>query len=203
MIEDVENLENQKEEFESHLLVQEYLRLADIWQERYCRLIRYFIAEFGEEEVLDTVEQVWFEQGYEVGLAWREKFDKDPVAALREKASSWHDDPLWARICCCDVPVLEDDRWELHSLKCYREYFNRVCEQKIGICWCIPDFAAVRAWSPNLVMRQPKHHLRGDNFCQQIRYFTDNLDEQWDYSREFSEKVGWRSVKALEAKGGS
>jgi hypothetical protein len=63
------------------------------------------------------------------------------------------------------------------------------------------DFAAVRGWSPKIVMRQPKHLLRGDNHCHQIRYFSDDPTEQWDYSRELSEKVGWRSVERLEGQG--
>lgn len=193
------DLEAQKEEFEKHLLVQEFLSLANEWQETYCHLIRALADAFGEEEVLDTVERVWWDMAYEVGLSWREKFEKDPQAAMREKASSWHDGALWARICCCDVPVLEDDRWELRSVKCYREIFNKLGEPKIGISWCMTDFAAVRGWSPNMVMRQPKQLLRGDNYCHQIRYFSDDPTEQWDYSRELSERVGWRSVKKLEA----
>ena len=188
----------QKEEFEKHLLVKELLRHANQWQETYCRLIRALADTFGEEEVLDTVERVWWDQAYEVGLSWREKFDEDPQAAMREKASSWHDDAIWARICCCDVPVLEDDRWELKSVKCFRELFDRLGEPKIGLSWCMTDFAAVRGWSARLVMRQPTNHLRGDNYCHQIRYFTDDPTEQWDYSRELSEKVGWRSAQKLE-----
>ena len=193
-----EELRIQKEEYEKHILVEELLRIANEWQKAYARLIRALADAFGEEEVLDIVERVWWDQAYEVGLSWREKFEKDPQAAMREKASSWHDDAVWARICCCDVPVLEDERWELKSVKCYREIFTKLGEPKIGMSWCMTDFAAVRGWSPKIVMRQPKHLLRGDNHCHQIRYFSDDPTEQWDYSRELSEKVGWRSVKRLE-----
>lgn len=188
----------QKEEFEKQPLIEEYLSVLKEWERTYCRLIRALIDEFGEEVVLDTVEKVWWDQAYEVGLSWREKFDQDPYAALAEKAHSWHDDPMWARICCCDVPVLEKDRWELLAVKCYREVFKEMNEPKIGMCWCLTDFAAVRGWSPNLVMRHPRHLLRGDAVCHQIRYFTDDPSQQWDYSKETSEKAGWRSIKILE-----
>ena len=197
------NLAARQREYEKHLLVEEYLELANVWQERYAHVIRAVADAFGEEHVLDSVERVWWDMAYEVGLSWRERFEQNPAAAVREKVSSWHDDALWARICCCDVSVLENDRWELKSFKCYREIFNKIGEQKIGMSWCMTDFAAVRGWSPNLVMRHPLHLLRGDNHCHQIRYFTDDDSEQWDYSRETSEKVGWRSVKLLDDLGGT
>jgi hypothetical protein len=144
------------------------------------------------------VEETWWDQAYEVGLTWREKFAKDPVGAMMEKAHSWHDSPMWARICACDVPILNDKRWDLYSVHCYREVFKEMNEPKIGMCWCLTDFAAVRGWHPNLVMRHPYHLLRGDARCHQIRYFTDDPSEQWDYSKETSERVGWRSIKILE-----
>lgn len=185
------------EQFERHLLVEEYLQLAKQWQRTYCRMIRAVADAFDEEEVLDTVEKVWWDMAYEVGLSWREKFEKHSQAAMQEKARSWHEDALWARICCCDVPVLEDDRWELRAVKCYREVFNEMGEQEIGISLCMTDFAAVCGWSPGVAMRQPKQLLRGDNTCHQIRVITDDPEQQWQYSRELSEKVGWRSVRRL------
>jgi hypothetical protein len=193
-----ESLPAQREEFGRHKLVLEILRLANIWQRTYCRMVRALADEFGEEVVLDTVEKVWWDQAYEIGLGWRERFEADPVAAMRDKASSWHDSAVWARICCCDVEQT-DDRWELRAVKCYRELFNQMGEPEIGISWCMTDFAAVKGWGANLVMRQPKQLLRGDNYCHQIRYITDDPTEQWsEYSRELSEMVGWRSVRRLE-----
>lgn len=192
------DLTQEREEFAKHKLVTEFLRLANEWQRTYCRMTRALADEFGEEIVLDTIEKVWWDQAYEVGLSWREKFEADPVAAMQEKASSWHDGALWARICCCDVEQT-DDRWELKSVKCYRELFNEMNEPKIGISWCMTDFGAVAGWGPHIVMRQPKQLLRGDNQCHQIRYITDDPSEQWrEYSKELSETVGWRSVKRLE-----
>ena len=198
MNDECDTLETQREEFERHQMVLEFLRLANDWQRTYCRMVRALADEFGEELVLDTIERVWWDQAYEVGLGWRERFEADPVAALRDKADSWHEGALWARICCCDLEQT-DDRWELRALKCYREVFNQMGEPKIGIGWCMTDFAAVKGWGCRIAMRQPKQLLRGDNCCHQIRYITDDPTEQWsEYSRELSEKVGWRSVLRLE-----
>jgi hypothetical protein len=191
------SLREEREQFERHLLVEQYLDLAKEWQRTYCRMIRALADAFDEEEVLDRVEKVWWDMAYQAGLSWRERFEEDPQAAMKEKADSWHNDALWARICCCEVPVLGEDRWELKSVKCYREVFNEMGEPEIGMSWCMTDFAAVRGWSPRLAMRQPKQLLRGDNYCHQIRYITDEPTEQWDYSKELSEKVGWRSVRRL------
>lgn len=192
------DLKAQKEEFEKQALVEEYVNLAKEWQRTYCRLIRALANAFGEEEVLDIVEEAWWDIGYEVGRRWREKFDKDPQAALEERAHTWHDDPMWARIVCCDVSVLERDRWELVAVKCYREVFREMNEPKIGISWCMLDFAMVRGWSPHVVFRQTTNMLRGDNYCHQIRQIVDDPTLQWDYSKETSEKAGWRSIKRLE-----
>ena len=195
-------LSAQKKEFEKLALVQQYLDLANQWQRTYCHLIRALADAFGEEEVLDIVEKTWWEQAYEVGLTWRDRFAEDPQKAMRDKAESWHNNALWARICCCDVPVLESDRWELVALKCYRELFNEMNEPKIGISWCMTDLAAVRGWSPNIVMEQPKHLLRGDNHCHQIRVIVadGDADPELDkWSAEKSEKHGWRSVRRLES----
>lgn len=191
------SLQQARDHFERHLLTEEYLELAKEWQRTYCRMIRAVADVFDEEKVLDIVEQVWWDLAYEVGLSWRERFTDDLQTAMQEKASSWHNGALWARICCCDVPVLEDDRWELRAVKCYREVFNEMGEQEIGISWCMTDFAAVCGWSPSIVMRQPRQLLRGDNTCHQIRTITADPTEQWGYSKELSEKVGWRSVRRL------
>jgi len=193
------DLTSQKEEFEKQVLIEEFLSLAKEWEITYCHLIRALADAFGEEEVLDIVERTWWDQAYEVGQTWREKFDEAPQAALAEKAHSWHDDAVWARICCCDVPVLEENRWELVAVKCYREVFREMNEPKIGISWCMTDFAAVRGWSPKIVMHQPNNMLRGDNYCYQIRDIVDDADSKLDdWSKEKSEMFGWRSIKKLE-----
>jgi hypothetical protein len=188
----------QKEAFEKRALLEEWAVLEKQWYVTFCHLVRALADAFGEEEVLDSIEKTWWELGFEAGRAWRQKFDQDPNAALLEKAHSWHDDPVFARGCCGDVPVLESDHWELRVFRCHKEVFLELGEPKIGMAWCMRDFATVRGWSPRVIMRQPKHLFRGDNCCHQIRMIVDDPSLQWDYSKETSEKVGWRSVKKLE-----
>jgi len=169
------------------------------WEANYGKVVRALADAFGEEEVLDLVEKAGWDMGYEAGLALREQFEADPVAAFREKAHSWHDDPTYfCRLVACDVPVLEDKHWELVAVKCAREVFRQMGDPKVGLTRCITDFAAVRGWSPNVTMRQPRHMGRGDNYCYQIREIVDDPSLQWDYCKETSEKVGWRSIKVLE-----
>ncbi len=194
------DLEKQKEEFEKLTLIQEYDDLWKNYLRTYCLLVRAFADAFGEEEVLDIIEKTMWKITKEgERKAWREKFDKNPEAALEEKARSWHDDSLWARFCICDVPLLENGHWELKCFRCEGiEVFRKMNEPKIGMTVCISDFGAVCGWSPRVVMRQPKHMLRGDAYCHQIRQIVDDPKLQWKYSRKTSEKVGWRSIKKLE-----
>lgn len=194
------DLKTQKGEFEKLTLIQKYDELWKIYLRTYCLLVRAFADAFGEEEVLDIIEKtMWDITEERERKAWREKFDKNPQAALEEKAHSWHDDPIWSRVCICDVPVLGNGRWELKCFRCEGiEVFRKMDEPKIGMTVCISDFGAVCGWSPRVIMRQPKHMLRGDAYCHQIRQIVDDPKLQWKYSRETSEKVGWRSIKKLE-----
>jgi hypothetical protein len=188
----------QREAYEKRRLFEEGAALEREWYTRHARLIRALADAFGEEEVLDMTEKTWWDLGYEAGEAWRKKFERDPQAAFQEKAHSWHDDPMFACGCCGDVSVLEGDHWELRVYRCHKELFMELGEPKIGLAWCMRDFATVRGWSPRISMRQPTHLLRGDKYCHQIRRIVDDPAEQWNYSRETSEKVGWRSIKKLE-----
>jgi len=193
------DLKAQKEELEKQPLIEEYVQLAKEREVVYARLIRAMADEFGEEDVLDIIEEVGWNFGVEAGKTWREKFEADPQAALHEKAHSWLEDPLFfSRLACCDTLVLEGNYWELVAIKCYREVFRKINEPKIGLTRCITDFAAVTGWSPNVTMRQPSHMCRGDNYCRQIREVVEDPSLQWQYSKATSEKVGWRSIKRLE-----
>ena len=193
------DLATQKEQYERQALVTELGGCIKKWGLNYTRLIRAMVDTFGEEEVLDIVEQVWWNQSYEAAKLLREEFDKDPRAAMAAKASSWHDNPVWTRGCTCAVPILEDDRWDLVAVKCLHEFFREIDERKIGISWCLADMAAVRGWSPKIVMEFPRMMLRGDDYCYQIRKIVDKADPALDrWSKEISEKNGWRSIKKLE-----
>lgn len=193
------DLQAQKAELEKQPLVELYVQLATQREIVYTHLVRALADAFGEDDVLDIVEEVGWNFGVEAGKTWAEKFEADASAAMREKADSWFGDPLFfSRLCCCDLRLLTDTRWELVAVKCYREIFRQVNEPKIGLTRCITDFAAVTGWSPKVIMRQPNHLCRGDNFCYQIREIVDDPTLQWQYSKETSEKVGWRSIKKLE-----
>jgi len=187
-----------KEAYERRRLFEQGAAREKQWYLTHGRLIRALADAFGEEDVLDIDEKTWWDLGYEAGLAWRERFERDPYLALEQKAHSWHDDPMFGRGCCGDVPVLERDHWELRVYRCHKELFMELGDPKIGLAWCMRDFATVRGWSPHVMMRQPKHLLRGDSYCHQIRQIVDDPGLQWDYSRETSERVGWRSIKKLE-----
>ncbi len=193
------DLRKQKEEYEKQPLIEEYCQLFTRFEENYGRVVRALADAFGEELVLDTVERAGWEMGVEAGLTLRQEFDADIVGAFRAKARSWHDDPtFFCRLVACDVAVLEDKRWELVAVKCAREVFRKMGDPKVGLTRCITDLGAVRGWSPRITMRQPRHMCRGDNYCYQIREIVDDPSLQWDYSRQTSEQVGWRSIKALE-----
>jgi len=193
------DLQTQREEFEKQPLIEEYVQLFTRYEHNYGRMVRALADAFGEEEVLDLVERAGWEMGYEAGLTLRQQFEQDIEGAFHAKAHSWHDDPtFFCRLVACDVVVLEGKRWELVAVKCPREVFRAMGDPKVGLTRCITDFAAVRGWSPRITMRQPRHMCRGDNYCYQIREIVDDPSLQWDYSRETSEKVGWRSIKVLE-----
>ena len=116
--------EQRKLALEKQKLAQEYVNLAKEWRRTYAKMIRALADAFGEEQILDIAEKVWWDFGNEVGLSWREKFEEDIVTAMRKKASSWHDDPVASYICISDIPVQRDDYWELVAVKCYQEDAN-------------------------------------------------------------------------------
>lgn len=180
---------------QKRLLLERWAVLEREWYVTHARLVMDLIASFGEEPILDCVEKTWWDLGYEAGLAWRERFENDPCTTMLDKARSWHDDPVFARGCCCTVPVLERDHWELVVFRCHKEVFLELDAPKTGLAWCMRDFATVQGWSPLVMMRQPTHLLRGDGYCHQIRRIVDDPSLQWEYSRETSERVGWRSLE--------
>ncbi len=183
---------------ERRLLLEQWAVLEREWYGTHCELVKRLADAFDGESVLDLVEKTWWDLGYEAGLAWREKFERDPYATMLEKARSWHEDPVFARGCCSAVPVLERDRWELVVFRCHKEVFLELGSPEIGLAWCMRDFATVQGWSPHVMMRQPTHLLRGDGYCHQIRRIVDDPGLQWSYSKETSRKVGWRSLSAAD-----
>jgi len=198
------DIQTQKEEYDKQAIVQETVGVMQEWAKVYARLARAMADAFGEEEVLDTLEQTWWELQYEAGKSWRDEFDADPQAAFAAMEERWRHGPnaLSAYFGTIEHPVKPADdpkRWELVTYSCYHDIFRQIDERKIGISWCMSDLAAVRGWSPSVVMDFPHVLLRGASYCHQTRLLVVDADPTLDHwSREVSEKFGWRSIKKLE-----
>jgi len=195
------DLETQKEEYKKQAAVQELIGVMKEWARVYCRLARALADAYGEEEVLDILEKVWWDLQYEAGKTWREDFEKDPEAAFADMEARWRhqDNSISSYLGTIFHPVVEKKRWELVTYNCYHDIFREMNECKIGISWCMSDLAAVRGWSPKMVMDFPHVLLRGSSYCHQIREIVENADPSLDHwSKEKSERFGWRSIQKLE-----
>jgi hypothetical protein len=193
------DLPTQNDEYEKQALAWQFRELCKDWLRNYVHMAKGLIRRFGEEEVLDILEQVWWDLHYEGGATWREDFEKDIRGAFRETYCRWH----------CGAPSLtrgvqdvkmEDDRWELLHLYCKQmEVALEMDARKIIIGQCMGDIASTRGWSPRITTQFPNAQLRGDSFCYQIREIVDEADPSEDeWSEDRSEKYGWRSIKKLE-----
>ena len=191
--------EVQQAEYEGQALAWEYRETCKVWLRHYTRMAKALVAAFGEEEVLDILEKVWWDLQYEGGKTWREDFDRDLRGAFKETFVRWHCGGLSLTTGQMAVE-LKDDRWHLLHLYCkQKEVALEMDSRKIGISQCMGDMAAVRGWSPNIVMRFPNAQLRGNSYCYQIRDIVEDADPSEDeWSKEKSEKYGWRSIKKLE-----
>lgn len=189
----------QMTQYDGQLLAWEYRELAKQWLRIYTRMTRALIAEFGEEIVLDTFEKVWWDLQYEGGKTFRQEFDEDLRGAFQAMYDVWHNDATSLTRGVMDVE-LEGDRWHLLHLYCKQmEVALEMDSRRIGISQCMGDCAAVRGWSPKLVMGFHTAQLRGDSYCYQIREIVEDADPSEDeWSVEKSEKWGWRSVRRIE-----
>jgi hypothetical protein len=190
-----EDLERQRAAFQIRELLKE-------WARAYTRMASALAKEFGEEEVLDILEQAWWDMQYEGGLSWRDEFEPDPQAGMERMFERWHAGTQGMTCGVYDVQ-LQPGRWDLLMLNCYHKdvalELDDIGGRKIGLSWCMADMAAVRGWCPRLRMRFPNMQLRGDPFCWQIREIVEEADPALDrWSRELSEQCGWRSIKRLE-----
>lgn len=196
---DERDLQRQKDDYAKQALAWRYRELLKQWAIIYTRLARAMANAFGEEEVLDTLEKVWWDLEYEAGKTWREDFEQSPRAALQMMFDRFHDG-LQSLTSSPMAASIEGNRWELINFYCYhKEVAMELDERKIGISWCMADAAATRGWCSKIVLRCPNSQLRGDPFCYHIREIVEHVDSQEDqWSKEKSEKMGWRSIKKLE-----
>jgi hypothetical protein len=191
----------QREEYAKQALVQRLVDVMKGWARNYCRLARALADEFGEEEVLDLLEQTWWELQYEGGLSFREDFERDPEAALAAMIAAWRHGPnsvaaYMGTIVDTEVTLRH---WELLTCSCYHDVFREMGERKIGMSWCMSDLAAVAGWSPRVRMEFPHVLLRGSAYCLQVRDLVDEgRPGPVAWTRELSERYGWRSAARLE-----
>jgi hypothetical protein len=194
------SVEDQRSEYGKQALAWEARELAKEWLRIYTRMAKALVAAFGEEVVLDTLEKVWWDLQYEGGQTFREDFDSDLAGMFQKMYARWHVTGAQSLTSGVYDVELEETRWHLLMLYCkQKEVALEMDSRKIGIGQCMGDCAAVRGWSSHLVMRFPNAQLRGDPYCYQIREIVEDADPSEDgWSREISEKYGWRSIKKLE-----
>ncbi len=65
------DLKVQKEAFEKRALLEEWAVLERQWYITFCHLVRALADAFGEEAVLDRVENTWWELGFASRPQWR------------------------------------------------------------------------------------------------------------------------------------
>lgn len=191
--------ESQKAEYEKQMLAWRFRDAKAQWARNYARMARALADAFGEEEVLDLLEQTWWDLEYEGGLTWREESLRAPAETLEAQYHVQHDGAQSLTTGPQDVRFI-DERYELVHYFCYlKDVFMDLDARKIGISWCMGDAAAVRGLHPNLVLDFVNSQLRGDPFCYHVRHFVENPDPSLDHwSKEQSERIGWRSIKKLE-----
>ncbi len=189
----------QKDEYEKQMLAWQFRDLKKQWATNYVRLARAMAGAFGEEEVLDILEKTWWDLEFEGGKTWRAEAEQDPAGTLEAQYHVQHDGAQSLTTGPQDVEFV-DGRYELIHYFCYlKDVFFNLNERKIGISWCMGDAAAVRGLHPNAVLDFPTSQLRGDPFCYHVRQFKPNVDPTADeWSKEKSERMGWRSIKRLE-----
>ena len=195
------DLQTQREEYEKQRLAWRHRNLKKQWASNYVKLARALADEFGEEEVLDALEEAFWNLEFEGGKTWRAEAEEDPVAALRAQYEAQHEAAQSLTISPQDVSF-DGKRYELIHYHCHlKEVFLEPDERKIGISWCMADAAAVRGFHPRAAFDFRNSQLRGDCFCYQVREIVDSpadpSEEQW--SKDKSEQIGWRSVERLEA----
>jgi len=167
----------------------------------YARLMRKMVDAFGED-VLDIAENIRRENGRYVGerhvdiVENERKYDQDPQILIREMDEMWQSSTAtWSRTCPCNFNAMPEERYhELHSLWCiYMDAFRTAHEEKIGITWCCWDMGYTPTFHPLFCQYMPKHMLKGDNLCYQVRRLANSPEEQ-AYLNSI-EYTGWRSWK--------
>jgi|WetSurMetagenome_2_1015567.scaffolds.fasta_scaffold211112_2 hypothetical protein len=189
------------DKLESQELTKKYNDFCKFRAIVYAKLMRKMIDAFGED-VLDIGEGVRRDNGRYSGerhtdvIANERKYDEDPAILIRELDDDLHGySATWSRTCPCSYNAEPQARYhELFSLWCiYADAFRSVHEEKIGISWCCWDMGITPTLHPLFCQYMPKHQLKGDNLCYQVRGLADTPEEQ-AYLNSI-EHTGWRSWK--------
>ncbi len=190
-----------KDKLESQELAARYNEFCKFRAIVYAKLMRKMVDAFGED-VLDIAETIRRENGRYSGersadvIANERKYNEDPQILIREMDENWHSlSAAWSRTCPCYYHANPEEGYhELFSLWCiYEEAFKSVHEEKIGITWCCWDMGLTPTAHPLFCQYMPKHQLKGDNLCYQVRRLASTPEEQAHLNS--IEYTGWRSWK--------
>ena len=175
--------------------------LAQFRAKVYAKLVRKLVDAFGDE-VMDIAENIRRESGRYIGrngvdvIANEKKYAENPEILINEMHEMWHNSPAsWGRTCTCAYDKEpEKRRHNLLCLRCtYAIAFREAKEEQIGITWCCWDMGYTESFHPLFCQYMPKHMLKGDGLCWQIRELAkDKEEQQWLNSIEHT---GWRSFK--------
>jgi len=157
------------------------------------------INEFGED-VLDIAEEIRRESGRYCGevsvdlVEQERKYVEDPHKFLMDMHETWHGlSADWAYNCKCVYEAEPDNkRHNLYSLRCGFDFaFREIDEGKIGLTWCCWDMGFTPTAHPLYCQYMPRHMLKGDTVCWQIRRLADTPEEQKRLNS--IENTGWRA----------
>jgi len=167
----------------------------------YARLLRAIINELGNEDiVLDIAEEHRRENGRYQGEINRDlaaqdaRYREDPALLIADMDAMWHDTGAdWGYTCkCVYAAAPAHKKHHLYSIRCtYAQAFLEEQEEKIGITWCCWDMGFTPGFHPLFCQYMPKHMLKGDALCHQVRALASSPSEQARLNGV--EYTGWRS----------
>ena len=122
------------------------------------------------------------------------RYREDPALLITDMDAMWHRSGAdWGYTCkCVYAPEPGASKHHLYSLRCtYAQAFLEEREEKIGLTWCCWDMGFTPAFHPLFCQYMPRHMLKGDSLCHQVRALAASPEEQaWLNSIEHT---GWRS----------
>jgi hypothetical protein len=200
-LEDLVNTVNCGEKNKNVSAVMEWDDMSAVRGRLYAELMKAMVNEFGDG-VLDIAESIRRENGKYCGdmavdiIEQERKYNEDPAILIQEMDDMQHNSsPDWALTCKCVFQALPEER--RHHLYCFRCTYPRSFpgedEKKIGITWCCWDMGFTAAFHPLFCQYMPKHMLKGDSLCWQVRRLAETPEQQeWLNSVEHT---GWRSYR--------